>query len=630
MKIQQFNGGLATRLQPHFLALNQGAAYQNINNSVGSLTPVAGGTLTEIEVFKFHEFYIAKQEWISAVILRDYVEYNNVMYWTDRVSQPQKYDGDAQTSIGIEAPTQLTDITASVLDTVVSIILNADATGSLPSTIHEYALVNTDSALGTSNALIATIDDTIVETVGVDVKTLSGVVRVYHEEVQTQKVTISTPAGVTIGNQGIQVFRLYAGQYHRVGILYNNLDTVTDSNLDISANPVLNNSSFANMQGVYQYQMTYYNKTLGVESGPCLLSAEQDLSRGGTVDFLNLPVSVDPQVTHKRLYRIGGDLSVSTLVAEIDNATTSYHDDEKDTDLVGTLLDTVAAAPAPIGLSFLTEAYAMLFGAIGNKLRFTPIANPDSWPELYYLTFTEDITGIAAVTNGLLVFTAFNTHLVTGTGPTSLSQRLLSADQGCKSFSSVQVISGAALWVSSDGICTSSGSRVIVISKDALGKQDLTITDAAIHDEVYYALEASGSMICYDFAYGQIFKRLQLGNEGVSVANDTLYGWYDGFLHKLFDSEAKTTMLYKSPRLTEGSMTSPKTYKNVRVYHKGPVTVSILIDDLVVSTANLVGEDSKTIKIPQLQQRGFFIQFEVTGEGEVYEIEYITGASHNA
>ncbi|RKY53162.1 MAG: hypothetical protein DRP93_07025 [Candidatus Neomarinimicrobiota bacterium] len=341
-------------------------------------------------------------------------------------------------------------------------------------------------------------------------------------------------------------------------------------------------------------------------------------------------MSSDPQVDKKRLYRIGGSLTTQTLVVELDNAVTSYDDVTKDTGVIGTLLEDLDALPAPNDLAYLTEAYAMLFAAQGSKLRFTPIGKPDSWPELYYLQFTSDITGIAEVANGLLVFTKFKTHLVTGTGPLSLSQQPLSNDQGCLAFESVQTISGSALWVSSDGICISSGSQVIVASKDSLGKQSLDVTDSIVYDEAYYALDSFGTMLVYDFAYGKVYKRLKLGNESLAIANDVLYGWTSGELYTLFASANSVSMTYISPRCIEGSGTEQKTYKNVRIYHKGDIIIKIFIDDAEVVTKTLTGEDSTTIKVPQSEQRGFFIQFTVTGTGEVYEIEYIAGSRHNA
>ena len=119
----------------------------------------------------------------------------------------------------------------------------------------------------------------------------------------------------------------------------------------------------------------------------------------------NIVASSDPQVDKKRLYRVGGNVATFTLVATLDNAVTSYVDEISDTDLSSTLLQSTTYDTAPGGLKYLTEAYAMLFGAVGPKLYFTPIGVPNAWPATNYIDFSEDITGIGVVANGLLVLT---------------------------------------------------------------------------------------------------------------------------------------------------------------------------------------------------------------------------------
>lgn len=629
MKIQQFQGGKATRLRPQFIQLNQGVAYTNVDNSTGTLTPVKKSVPSGILLAQYHTFYDDQQQWVDSANRRDYVEYSGDLYWADRSTQPQKYDGTTQTNLGIAVPIKLTNFAPTSIEAVQEILAKAVAGSGLPTRDTFYLAINIDG-VQQSNALPFT-----VRTNGtVTTQTLSSFVedasQLAQEEVTlTRDIEIKEPTGFTIGSGGVDIYRLYQGTYYKVGNLANVAASLTDNTEDISANAVFDNDAFTPLQGTYQYQLTYYNSLDGTESGPSPISVEVDTTQGGQIGISSISVSSDPQVDKKRLYRIGGNLTQPTLVVELANATTGYVDTLGDTDVVGTLLDTTAALPAPNDLAFLTEAYAMFFAAQGSKLRFTPIGKPDQWPELFFLQFNADITGIAAVTHGILVFTKFKTFIVTGTGPTSLSQQPLTDNQGCLAFESVQAISGAALWVSSDGICISNGSEPTVISKAALGKQTLTVIDSVVHDEVYYALLADNTMLAYDFGYGQIFKDFNLGNGSIVVGNDVLYGWSNGELQTLFASAEPETLKYVSPRLIEGAATEQKTYKNVRVYHKGDIIIKVLINDAVVATHILQGEDTTTIKVPQDLQRGTFIQFEIEGAGEVYELEYLTGRQQN-
>lgn len=621
MKIQQFQGGLATRLAPQFLQVNQGAEYTNVDNSTGVLTPIKSTTPTSISVGPYHTWFDHKQEWVSSTNKRDYVEYQRKLYWADRAGVPQVYDGANQFNLGIVPPPKLTDFTSHVVEAVVDIEVDATGAGVLPNVDTTYLFVNVDGVIQ-SNAFEVLVDK---RKTSKKITVSSGRLGVTRKTVdttpETRSVVFKNVSGFTYGSGGVEVYREYQGTFYLVGTLASSAATLTDNTLDISANAEFDFDRYANLQGVYQYQLTYYNSTTGTESGPGTFSDELDFSYGGSVTLNNLPVSSDPQVDKKRIYRVGGNLTTSTLVAEIDNATTSYYDLLDDDEVVGTLLPSSIAEQAPAGLAFLTEAYAMLFGAEGAKLRFTPIGEPESWPETYFLLFDADITGIAAVTNGILVFSKFQTYLVTGTGPTSLSNQLLSSDQGCIAVESVQVIRGTAIWASTDGLCSSSGNNVSVLSKDALGKLSLTPVDSTLYDEAYYLLEANGSILVFDFAYGSIFKRLNLGVTSLAVANDVLYGAKDGVLQQFF-AGPPATVSYLSPRFIEGSVTEQKLYKKVHIYHDGDIMVDIWINNELVAQKQLTGTDSTTIKVPSEKQRGFFIQVGFTGTGTVHEFEY--------
>lgn len=624
MKLQVFNGGESSKMRPQFIEVNQGVMYENLNYDVGTLCPVNSPKETDTEVQFYHHWFNAGGKWVDSGTRRDYIEFQKTLYWTDRVNQPQKLTvAGVQTGLGIAKPPKLTSFALTKNpNTIKDVKIEplSQATG-LPMETQYYLLIN-ESANGYSNAFHFLVD-TRDRITTIAQATNDPEIRPKVDSSPTgsakRQVKISNIKGVTAGSVGYKLFRQYAGKFYLVGLF---TSTVTDAVEDISANEELNYNLFGKLDGVYTYVMTYLNNNDGTESAPSDVSAELDLTVGGYITVNSLPVSSDPQVTHKRLYRVGGNLGEFTLVAEITNATTSFVDNIKDTDVPGHILNTTDAFPAPAGLRYLQEAYAMLFGAIDTKLRFTPVGKPDQWPETYYLQFDAPLTGIAPVANGILVFTRYRTYIVTGTGPTSLSQYLLSSDQGCIAYESVQLIATEAVWASTDGLCSSSGNRPVVITKDKLGKITLNPIDSAIYDEAYYLMEATGDTLSYK---NGIISRYKLGLSSLAVANDTLYGWRAGKLWEMFNGDTPAYFRYTSGRFTEGKFTTNKTYKKIFLYSRGHVIINILINDVVVQTKELNGEDSYTIQVPQELQRGFFIQFHIEGTGEVYELEYIIG-----
>lgn len=642
MKLQQFDGGLHTRVRPQFLNLNEGVVYENIDNSVGTLAPVKQKTAVQAISGRYPYYYEVQDEWLSSDVLRSYVEYRDTLYWSDSSGRPQKYDGTTQSNLGITAPTA----TPSVLPTTpvqapkTAELIPGNA-GDLPSTTYKYLLVNYDGTyfsapLELSISLVSNrisvdnyYNDKYYGRATFDEREYEDYL---YESINTssnytRSVVISKVTGITYGASGVQVYRLYSGKYYLVGTLADAAATLSDTVHDISANAEFDSSAVAPLAGTLQYVYTFYNSAEGIESAPSPLSAEV-LTLGQTT-LTNLQVSSDAQVDQKRIYRVGGLLSNFALVATIDNATTSYVDGIDDVAINATILSTSNNQPAPTGLKYLTEAYAMLFGAKGTKLYFSRVGLPDYWPTEYFLEFSQTITGIAVTAGGILVFTKYNTFIVTGTGPTSFSQYPLSGDQGCLAHSTIRSVGGTAVWVSADGICLSNGSTVEVMTKTKLGILSLSPVCAELQGEVYYVLNSDSAILAVDFRFNATLKSLSLGVDSLAIGNNKLYGHYDGQLYEMFSSSAVEAFKFVSARFIEGSSTEEKQYKKVYVYSKGDIIINVLIDDQLVSTHTFSEEGSHQIQVPQDKQRGHFIQFEVEGTGEVYEIEYTTARRQN-
>lgn len=638
MKLQQFDGGLNTRKAPQMLALNEAVVYNNVDNEPGTLRSVKAKLATNLLLDRFAYFYEAAGTWFSSMTKRDYLEFQNNLYYTDRDTEFKRVTGTAATNACIANPINtpaLAAVTAPDKPTSVTAVVADSGTADIPAQEHSYMFVNV-GAHYYSEGQILVVDlssGRVRQTSEFDytgtLEKLQPLQRItgHYGQVTTigtvitgREVTFSKVSGTTYGPGGINVYRLYKNKWRLIGNLANEAATLVDTVYDISGNMELDESKIGPLKGTYQYVYTYYNSTLGLESGPSPLSAE--LKVFGSIDVSAAFTSPDPQVTHIRLYRVGGYLAEFTRVAEFAVGGTVYADSIEDVDVEGAILGTEIYDAAPTGLKYLTESYAMLFAAAGNTVRFTPVGVPHAWPDEYVLQYDAPVTSLAAVANGVLVFTKYKTHIVTGTGPTSLSSQLLSSDQGCISHDSVQVRAGAAIWASTDGLCVSSGDVVSVISKDKLGKIALTPVDSILFDEVYYCLNDTGELLAFDVRYTPIFKRLTLGISALAKGNDTLYGWADGKLHKLFASTELEEFSWKSPRFIEGRATENKLYKKVYIYSKGPIILEVYINDSLVISKTLATEDGHVIQVPQELQRGFFIQFAIRGTGEVYELEY--------
>ena len=643
MKIQQFNGGQSSRQRPQYIGQNEAVTYTNIDNALGSLAPVKDKLATAISVKQYHEFFIAEQEWVDADAPTDFLEFQQTMYLTDGTTRPQKYKNGAYANLGIVAPSVAPTITnkntvAPITDlAIANFVSNIGTYGDLPVSEIRYLLVNVKAGKY-SDALELSVNRSTNATIRTktSVRKPSSII---DSVLVKSDSAIEDPSGTfdrTIELSNLKgpfadsaiLFRYYKGVWYKAFTFVAPTDVFVDDTEDISANDVLDDTLFSKFEGTYQYIYTYYNVDDGTESAPSPLSSELSVE-GGTITTTLPSSSSDSQVTHKRLYRVGNNVTEFTLVSQVDKAVTLYEDILGDTEVDGRLLESDNYYEAPTGLRFLTESFAMLFGAVGDSLRFTPIAVPNAWPPEYSIAFNAPITGIGPVANGVLVFTTYQTFLVTGTGPLSLSQQPLSGDQGCTSHSSIQKIGPALIWASVEGLCMSAGNAVKNITKDKLGEIILTPVDSEVANEVYYCHNADGSTLAADFRFGTVLKYFDLGVSTITYANGDLYGWSDSVMYKLFESADSLSLSYLSPRFIEGSVTEEKKYKKLHIYSKGDIILNIIINDVIVCTKELTGEDDFQVQVPQNKQRGNFVQFEITGTGEVYEYEYVAGREYN-
>jgi len=381
---------------------------------------------------------------------------------------------------------------------------------------------------------------------------------------------------------------------------------------------------------VRQYCYTYYNSADGAESAPSEYSAEVSYTTDN-ITISNILPSTDPQVTGIKLYRLGGPYTEMVLVATLAANSTSYVDTLADLSIDGAILTSSTSGQAPSGLDHLTEHNVMLFGSIGDKLYYTDVAFVNNWSPFYFIDFDATIIGLGSTQNGLLVFTKDKTYIVTGTSPTTLSKILLHGSQGCLNHKTIKYIDNNLIWQSRDGLCTSNGGSVTIITLDKLGLLSLSAISGEIWDNQYFLFHTTGILIA-DFRFGPlVFRDLSIIANGTwySEQFDKLY-YIDtaGKLWSLFNGNSYLSYTYKTGRLTEGALTVVKNYKTFYVYAYGVATVKIYIDG-ILSLTKVLEVGLNEIKPPQTDRLGYYVEFEVSGTGEVAEIEYKMEARQN-
>jgi len=191
--------------------------------------------------------------------------------------------------------------------------------------------------------------------------------------------------------------------------------------------------------GTYSYRITYGTK-YGHESNASPESVELTITSGvstfGRTNILltNIPVSDDPQVTSRTIYRTVNGGVIHLFVATInDNETTTYTDTTSDTAL-GQVSPPIAGdlnddnSPPPLGGIVKTWKRTVFISgdpAQPNSIYFSEDSEPESFPLLNTITFDDRVTGMYETYSGFVIETETGKWQATGENPDFAFNKIL-------------------------------------------------------------------------------------------------------------------------------------------------------------------------------------------------------------
>jgi hypothetical protein len=601
-----FNGGLNTRAAKHLLNAAQSTVCNNVDFFDGSLKPLKGIKATPWMVGANNKHFTRfNGQWVSGGAGVHFVEYNDALYKSDSAGVIKKSkNGTTFFELGITKPAG--ELVASTRDIVFTLTANAYVpllgTGVAP-----------EFPSGTLSYIIGyktTADKYFKKELKLDTTGVKSIT-IYKSDI-----------GVDVAS--FKVYRKYEGTYYLIKES-DEYGYVQDTTYNISKNEAYSSFDWISTAAVRSYVYTYYSTSTGFESAPCKVSNEIKVE-ALYAKVTGFTVPTDPSVDAIKLYRMGGTLTDFFHVVDLAINSTEYNDSKTDTEVLNEegLLNTYSNIKPPSTLRFITEYNNSLFACLDTQLWFSEPGIVDTWKSTNWIQFPEHITGLGATANGLLVFSRNKTWIIVGEDTNSYSKYLLSNDQGCVTHNTIQFTDNVLLWYSLDGICSSNGGAVDVISFPALGKLVLEPVASCVSEKQYYLFHDEGTIVV-DFRESMRFYTLGLKVKGASYISefDAMYVLIPSSIgiHKYNDGE-DLSFKYKTGKLTEGELTNYKTYKVIYVYSKGANTISILLDDLLVIDKVALIDGLNEILLPQYQTKGYGIEIEFSGTGTIYEVEY--------
>ena len=304
-----------------------------------------------------------------------------------------------------------------------------------------------------------------------------------------------------------------------------------------------------------------------------------------------------------------------------------------------------------------------LVAIIGQRIYWSKTGFPDYWPAQNFLDFSEEVTGLIEIPNGLLVFTRNETHLISNfPNPTNINRTIIDNNRGCVNIRTPKFIRGVAIWLSADGIATfesegltatadstRQGGAVKVISRGLLGDDYFnrgTIITAEVHNDVYYILY-NDRIISMDQRY---LNALQSGVEQIATnfveydtngvrfiekfnGEDILYGTTeDNTVVELFGGTEELSMTYTSPLITMANDERIKRFDRLFVdYRQGGdlvLEVDFYSQATTPTTYNYPLDENLSVLQDRLPGDSFYgIQFKVRGKGHISAIAFDASSS---
>lgn len=267
----------------------------------------------------------------------------------------------------------------------------------------------------------------------------------------------------------------------------------------------------------------------------------------------------------------------------------------------------------------------VLCGFFDNTLCFSEAYRPHAWPVDYQMAFPDNIVGVGATMNGIVVATTGKPWLVTGSSPAAMSQTQLDIDLPCVSRGSVVDMGEYVLYAAAEGLVSVAGGQAALITEGDFSRdQWQTLQPRTLHayrqDGRYLAFYQGG---CFALAPGE-------GIEFLDVS--ATRGYFDEAASQLYLIDGVAISAWRQGEPMEYRWRS-KVYENLRgnfscgkVIAGGyPVHLRILADGREVLAADITSRNM--FRLPSGYADASAWEVEISGHQEVMVVQLASSPS---
>lgn len=224
-----------------------------------------------------------------------------------------------------------------------------------------------------------------------------------------------------------------------------------------------------NLNGTYTWKVTFVSPTMESNGSP----ASNTLTvTNKQVTLTNIPVSSDPQVTARRIYRTLAGGTIYKFVGQIpDNTTTTFTDNVADSALGADI--PIDKDPPPAGkIAEVFKNRVWMAGVPGfpRRLFFSEYFEPEAWPPTFYVDLPldqgDEITGLKVLGEVLVVYGHNRPLVILGESPFDFVVRRTFANTGAESNRAIVAVENTHIFLSRFGIYAFDGAIARLLTDD--------------------------------------------------------------------------------------------------------------------------------------------------------------------
>ena len=388
--------------------------------------------------------------------------------------------------------------------------------------------------------------------------------------------------------------------------------------------------------GKLSYAVTVQDPITTVQSAPTYVLEFTSYEREAKLELEHIPNGKDVLIFRRGAFQNSDTPNaVFLLVTKLawnGSSSRDFTDDIKTTQL-GYAISTenTLKTQANINFNLVSKDKERLFLSAENKVWFSDAGVFTRIKNLSNISMSAEVTGMIATTYGQVIFTrAGEIHNIRFVNSIPVVEQL-AANIPLLHDSTIAIVNDNVFFLSYEGIMLLRRTNVVNITKNIVHQDEFSVSQnpadysaAVLYNTYYLAEHATGKLWSLDLDNNnRVIVHTDLSNtKNIVAIAGRLYESRANALYKLFESNDKKELWFRSGNLVSPYYDIEKEFVDIKYVFKGSFTVNVYIDDELVNTVDILSANliAERFYFDTTKNKGIELSVEFIGTGEIKSI----------